>query len=145
MKTEHNVVPDLKSGQFNLEGLVRLGAQRMLAMALEAEITMVLEQYQHIRTAEGKAAMCEMGIFPNDDYHASAGPVSIRATELLIGTVPETLYQCPDPEIYEKDPRSKRLCCCSTLEASPTMISCGPSRNCSANFPPVSHQHQSPG
>lgn len=78
MKTEHIGVPEIMNGQLNLEELVRLGAQKMLAMALEAEITTVIEQCQHIRTAEGKAAMVRNGYLPERMITTSAGPVSVR-------------------------------------------------------------------
>lgn len=78
MKTEHMGVPEMLNGQLNLEELVRLGAQRMLAMALEAEITAVIEQHQHIRTADGNAAVVRNGYLPERMITTSAGPVSIR-------------------------------------------------------------------
>ena len=78
MKTEHIGVPEMMNGQLNLEELVRLGAQRMLAIALEAEVTAFIEQHQHIRTPEGKAVMVRNGYLPERMITTSAGPVSIR-------------------------------------------------------------------
>jgi hypothetical protein len=61
MKIEHIGVPEMMNGKLNLKEVIRLGAQRMLAIALEAEITGFIEQHQHIRTPEGKAVMVRSG------------------------------------------------------------------------------------
>ena len=56
--------------------------------------------------------------------HKRRPGVDTGATAPLIGTVPETLYQCLIPRHGERPCRSKRLCRCLP-RASPTMIYAG--------------------
>ena len=61
-----------------LEEIIRAGAQQMIAMAVEAEVKAYVEQFAHITTPEGKAAMVRNGYLPERSITTSAGPISVR-------------------------------------------------------------------
>jgi transposase-like protein len=79
MNPELNILNGLSSiHQPTLEEIIRAGAQKMIAMAVEAEVKAYVEQFQHITTPEGKAAMVRNGYLPERSITTSAGPISVR-------------------------------------------------------------------
>jgi transposase-like protein len=79
MKPELSMLNGLSSIQHpTLEAIIRAGAQQMIAMAVEAEVKAYMEQFAHITTPEGKAAMVRNGYLPERSIATSAGPISVR-------------------------------------------------------------------
>ena len=63
MKPENPTVQELLGQGACLEEFARYAAQRMIAHAMEAEVTMFMEKHRHIRTREGKAAVVSKALF----------------------------------------------------------------------------------
>ena len=79
MNRESSMLHTLQStSNPTLEEIARLGAERMLAMALEAEIQAFIEQYSSIKNAQGKAAVIRNGYLPERTITTSAGPISVK-------------------------------------------------------------------
>lgn len=79
MNPEMSMLNGLSSIQHpTLEEIIRAGAQKMIAMAIEAEVKAYVEQFQHITTPEGKATMVRNGYLPERSITTSAGPISVR-------------------------------------------------------------------
>ena len=78
MITESPSILELLGKGATLEEFARHAAQQMIALAMEAEITTAMEQYQHIRTPEGKAAVVRNGYLPERSITTTAGPIAVR-------------------------------------------------------------------
>ena len=65
MKTENPTIEELLGKRTCLEEFARHAAQRMIAHAMEAEVTMFMERHRHIRTQEGKVAVVRNGYLPS--------------------------------------------------------------------------------
>lgn len=78
MKPENPTVQELLGKGACLEEFARHAAQRMIAHAMEAEVTMFMEKHRHIRTQEGKAAVVRNGYLPERTITTSAGPIAVK-------------------------------------------------------------------
>ena len=77
MQTETPSVLELLSKGVSLEELARLAAQQLIALAMEAEITVSMEQYRHIKTPNGKAVV-RNGYLPERTIISTAGPLTVK-------------------------------------------------------------------
>ena len=59
--------------------ILRSGAKRLLAQALEAEIDMFLSQYADLRDAQGRRRITRNGYLPERDIQTAIGSVPVRA------------------------------------------------------------------
>lgn len=78
MMTASQPVLDLLGKGASLEEFARYAAQQMIALAMEAEISAAIEQYQHIKTSDGKAAVVRNGYLPERTITTTAGPLSVK-------------------------------------------------------------------
>ena len=65
-----------------LQEVLREGAQRLLAQAIEAEIEDLLEQHQDRRTPEGRAGVVRNGYLPERELQTGIGPVPVRVPKV---------------------------------------------------------------
>ena len=61
-----------------LTELLRQGAQRLLAQAIEAEVAVLLVQYAHHHDAEGRQAVVRNGYLPERAVHTGIGAVQVK-------------------------------------------------------------------
>lgn len=62
--------------------ILRQGAKKLLAQALETEIEIFLDQYKELRTDFGKQRLVRNGYLPERDIQTAIGPVSIKVPRL---------------------------------------------------------------
>ena len=62
--------------------IIRQGAKRLLAQALEAEIDMILCQYKELTDALGRQRIVRNGYLPERPIQTGIGPVSVKAPRL---------------------------------------------------------------
>jgi hypothetical protein len=76
MLTESPSILELLGKGASLEKFARYAAQQMIALAMEAEIAAAIEQYQFIKTSDGKAAVVRTGYygFPPAGYSMTGKP-----------------------------------------------------------------------
>lgn len=76
-------VSDLKKPDRFIEDpitdILRQGARKLLAVALEAEINAFVEQYSDLLDDEGKKRVTRNGYLPERDLQTGIGPVTVRA------------------------------------------------------------------
>lgn len=65
-----------------LTELLRDGARRLIAQAVEAELTEFLEQHEQRRDSRGRAAVVRNGHQPERDILTGIGPVSVRVPKV---------------------------------------------------------------
>src|SRR5262245_54944614 len=63
----------------SLELLVREGARRMLAAALEAEVGACVDQYQPLVDSRGRRLIVRNGYLPEREILTSAGSLKVKA------------------------------------------------------------------
>jgi putative transposase len=135
MNPELSMLNGLSSIQHpTLEEIIRAGAQQMIAMAVEAEVKAYVEQFAHITTPEGKAAMVRNGYLPERSITTSAGPISVRVPRTRASV--ETLK----PFISA----SRKPYRCSILAGYQTTTSFRLLKSCLASFPPAFHRRPLP-
>jgi hypothetical protein len=61
-----------------LTEVLRQGAQRLLAQAIEAEIAVLLAQYADHHDAQGRQAVVRNGYLPEREVHTGIGAVRIK-------------------------------------------------------------------
>ena len=61
-----------------LTDLLRQGAQRLLAQAIEAEVAVLLAQYADRRDSEGRQAVVRNGYLPEREVHTGIGAVRVK-------------------------------------------------------------------
>ena len=61
-----------------LTELLRQGAQRLLAQAIEAEVAVLLVQYAHHHDAQGRQAIVRNGYLPEREVHTGVGAVRVK-------------------------------------------------------------------
>ena len=61
-----------------LTEVVRQGAQRLLAQAIEAEVAMFLARYADRRDAQGRHAVVRNGSLPEREVHTGVGAVRVK-------------------------------------------------------------------
>jgi putative transposase len=65
-----------------LTDLLRKGARKLLAEALEIEIEQFLAQYKQLRDANGKMRVIRNGYLPEREVQTGIGPVKVRAPRI---------------------------------------------------------------
>jgi transposase-like protein len=58
--------------------VLRQGAQRLLAQAIEVEVTMLLAQYAYRRDGQGRQALVRNGYLPERDVQTGIGAVRVK-------------------------------------------------------------------
>ena len=78
--SKDNVVQFERRDSFSdtLTELLKTGAQQLLAQAVEAEVSQFLEQFQHKRLDNGRAAVVRNGHQPEREIQSGIGPVSVK-------------------------------------------------------------------
>src|ERR1700689_5373261 len=66
------------SSQDVLGGILREGAQRMLAQAIEAEVAEWIEQHSPLVAADGRRQVVRNGYLPQRTITTGLGPVEVR-------------------------------------------------------------------
>ena len=74
----HNVVEIRESQSDVLTQVLRAGAQRLLAQAIEAEVEEFLEGHADRRTEDGRSGVIRSGHLPERDLQTGIGPVRVR-------------------------------------------------------------------
>jgi len=79
MKTQANILPLQKEATRSvLDEIVREGAQKMLQMAVEAEVAAYIETHQHLRDAEGHRLVVRNGHQRERQVLTGAGPLAVK-------------------------------------------------------------------
>jgi putative transposase len=81
-----------------LGDLLREGAQRMLATAVEAEVEEYLQRFEHVRDAAGHRQVVRNGYMPERSIASGVGPIPIR-----------------QPRVADRRPEKERLHFSSTI------------------------------
>ena len=77
MQEDTNLI-DIAQPKFAIEEIARLGAQQMLAAALEAEVAAYLNQHSHSLTSNGLRAVVRNGYHQERDIATAMGPLRVR-------------------------------------------------------------------
>lgn len=86
-----------------LTDLVREGARRLLAQALEVEVQELLAAHSHLRLEDGRAGVVRNGYLPERDIQTGIGPVSVRLPKVRSKTgVPLTFRSALVPPYVRK-------------------------------------------
>ena len=86
-----------------LTDLLRSGAQKLIAQAVEAEVQTLLEQYHDQRTEDGTAAVVRNGYLPERKLQTGLGPVSVRIPKVRSKTgEPVTFHSALVPPYVRK-------------------------------------------
>jgi putative transposase len=82
--TEDNIVElkDPAPSKDLLQELIRAGARRLLAEALEAEVADLLEKYANVKTTEGHFAIVRNGYQPERELQTGIGPITVRVPKV---------------------------------------------------------------
>jgi transposase-like protein len=75
--TDIRIVP-LPDGQDVLTEVLRDGARRMLAQAVEAEVAAWIDAHAHPKDEEGRRQMVRNGHLPGRAIHTGIGPIEVR-------------------------------------------------------------------
>ena len=68
-----------------LTEVLRQGAQRLLAQAIEVEVAMLLAQYADRRDSEGRQAIVRNGYLPERDVQTGIGAVRVKVPRVREG------------------------------------------------------------
>ena len=66
----------------SLDELVRRGARQIVQQAIEAELALLLAQYENVKTLHGQKAVVRNGYLPERDILTGAGPVAVRVPKV---------------------------------------------------------------
>jgi putative transposase len=78
---EHTTIPfphPQLTAEDPLTAVLRQGAQRLLAQAIEVEVTILLTQYAHRHDAEGRQAIVRNGYLPEREVQTGIGAVRVK-------------------------------------------------------------------
>lgn len=79
MKTQSNVLELQKEDTRSLlDDIVRAGAQRLLAQAIEAEVAAYIDEHQHLLDEKGHRLVVRNGHLPERALLTGAGPLNIK-------------------------------------------------------------------
>lgn len=76
-----NVIPIRKPERFvddPITDILRSGARRLLAEALETEIQIFLSQYPELKDDQGRNRITRNGYLPEREIQTGIGPVSVK-------------------------------------------------------------------
>ena len=76
--SKDNIVPLHTSANDPLQKVLRDGARRLLAQAIDAEVDELLEQHAARRTPEGRAGVVRNGYLPERQVQTGIGPIDVR-------------------------------------------------------------------
>jgi hypothetical protein len=139
--------PGVKDGSPSLiDEIVRDGARRMLAEALQAEVEAYIAQLAGERDENGRRLVVRNGYHQSREVLTSAGAAEV--TEPRVNdkrTDPDTgerkrFSSAILPAWARKTPKSPRCCRCCTCTACRRVISCPPSASSSA--PPLAFRRR---
>lgn len=81
--TDSNVITLNKPEQNDpLQELLREGARKMLASAIEAEVATFIEQYSSLKTETGKAAVVRNGHLPERSIQTGLGDIAVKVPKV---------------------------------------------------------------
>lgn len=66
----------------SLDELIKRGARQIVQQAIEAELALLLAQYENVRTLHGHKAVVRNGYLPERDILTGAGPVAVRVPKV---------------------------------------------------------------
>ena len=78
---EHTTIPfphPQLTAEDPLTAVLRQGAQRLLAQAIEAEVAMFLARYADRRDAQGRHTVVRNGYLPEREVHTGIGAVRVK-------------------------------------------------------------------
>ena len=112
---EHTTIPfphPQLTAEDPLTAVLRQGAQRLLAQAIEAEVAMFLARYADRRDAQGRHTVVRNGYLPEREVHTGIGAVRVKVPRVCGTAVAAgfafTRRSCPP--IYADRKASKRCC-----------------------------------
>ena len=77
-----NIIELLVPKHDALQEVLREGAQRLLAQAIEAEVEDMLEQHQDRRMPDGRAGVVRNGYLPERELQTGIGPVTVQVPKV---------------------------------------------------------------
>jgi putative transposase len=79
--TQDNIVKFAEPGTFEdpLTEVLRSGARKLLAQAIEAEISDFLDRHSRFLTEEGQQRLVRHGHLPEPEIMTGSGPLGVRA------------------------------------------------------------------
>lgn len=81
--TESNIIPlDHLATEEPLQEVLREGARKLLATAIEAEVEAFLDQHEGLKTNEGKAAVVRNGHLPERSIQTGLGDVDVKVPKV---------------------------------------------------------------
>ena len=81
--TDDNVFKLNKPDQDNpLQEVLREGARKMLAAAIEAEVSTFIERHGLLETAEGKSAVAGNGYLPKRSIQTGLGDIEVKVPKI---------------------------------------------------------------
>ena len=85
--TESTVTELKQPGEFedHLTDAIRAGAQKLLAEAIDGEVSALLEEWAHEKLADGKQRLVRHGYQKERQVLSGVGPVSIRKHASVTG------------------------------------------------------------
>lgn len=66
----------------SLDELLRRGARQVVQQAIEAELAVLLAQYENVKTLHGQKALVRNGYLPEREILTGAGPVAVRVPKV---------------------------------------------------------------
>nr|WP_312283684.1 transposase [Candidatus Igneacidithiobacillus taiwanensis] len=66
----------------SIEGLVRRAARSLIAQAVEAEVTVLMEELSAVRTVDGRRAVVRNGYLPEREILTSLGPIPVKVPKV---------------------------------------------------------------
>lgn len=66
----------------SLDDVVRRGARQVIQQAIEAELAQLLEQYENVKTLQGRRAVVRNGYLPEREVLTGAGPVAVQVPKV---------------------------------------------------------------
>jgi transposase-like protein len=66
----------------SLDELIKRGARQIVQQAIEAELALLLAQYENVKTLHGHNAVVRNGYLPERDILTGAGPVAVRVPKV---------------------------------------------------------------
>ena len=146
---EHTTIPfphPQLTAEDPLTELLRQGAQRLLAQAIEAEVAVLLAQYADRRDAQGRQAVVRNGYLPEREVHTGIGAVRVKVPRVRDRSGSGMrLHSALLPRISADRQASKPWCPGYTSKASRRGILPRPYRPCWGQRPRDSPRRRSAG
>ncbi|MCY3858539.1 MAG: transposase [Gammaproteobacteria bacterium] len=79
--TKHTIVP-LRDDGDPIQDVLREGARRLLAQAIEAEGDELINRQAERRTPEGRTGVVHNGYSPGRQLQTGIGPIDVRVTKV---------------------------------------------------------------